>query len=132
MGSNSCVLQDLRIGKTIGRGTEKDGLYYTEENYCATLVHGSVEQQLWKLHHRLGHPSLEYLEHLFPSLRRSKLVFDYESYILAKSHIHSYYPSLNHSTELFMLIHSDVGDLHLMEGGSFFLILCCLLMIALE
>ena len=50
MGSNYCVIQDLLTGKTIGRGIEESGLYYVEEvsqKGCATLIRGSVEQQLW-------------------------------------------------------------------------------------
>lgn len=31
MSSNSRIVQDLRTGKIIGRGTEKDGLYYVDE-----------------------------------------------------------------------------------------------------
>ena len=67
-----------------------------------------MEQQLWKWHRRLGHPSLGYLEHLFPALRGSKLVFSCESCIFVKSHKRLYYPSLSHSIKPFMLIHSDV------------------------
>jgi Pol polyprotein/gag-pre-integrase-like protein len=111
MESRCCVIQDLKTGITIGRGTEEGGLYYVEkvsQKGCATLARDSVEQQLWRWHRRLGHPSLEYLEHLFPSLRRSKLRFNCESCILAKSHKHSYYPSLSQSSQPFVLIHSDV------------------------
>ena len=77
MGAKCCVIQDLQTRNVIGHGTEKDALYYVEEvsqKGYAILARGSVEQQLWKWHRRLGDPSLEYLEHLFPSLRGSKLI----------------------------------------------------------
>ena len=31
MTSNGCIVQDARTGKTIGHGTERDGLYYVDE-----------------------------------------------------------------------------------------------------
>ena len=57
---------------------------------------------------RLGHPYLPYLKHLFPSLKNTIMSLDCESCVLAKSHKHSYLPSVSRSTSLFSLIHSDV------------------------
>ncbi|CAO2841169.1 unnamed protein product [Amaranthus hypochondriacus] len=123
MDSNSCLIQDPQTGRTIGRGIEENGLYVVDEvsqKGCTALVRGSVEQQLWTWHRRLGHPSLGYLEHLFPYLRGSKLVFNCESCILAKSHKQTYYPSLSRSHEPFMIVHSDVWGPSPDEGASQF------------
>ena len=41
-----CILQDIRTGKIIGRGTERDGLYYVDEvdlQGSAMLAHGTIE-----------------------------------------------------------------------------------------
>jgi hypothetical protein len=51
-----CVIQDLRSGKMIGTGTEKEGLYclnYSTKGTC-NAVHTNTDN-LW--HQRLGHPS---------------------------------------------------------------------------
>ena len=76
IGPHFCIVQDQRTGEIIGRGIEKNGLYYVEkisQKGCAALLRESVEQQLWKWHRRLRHPSLGYLEHLFPYLRGSNI-----------------------------------------------------------
>ena len=109
--SGCCVVQDVQTGKIIGRGIEKGGLYYLEETVQqgnAVFAHGSREKQLWTWHRRLGHPSLGYLEKLFPTLARLNLDFKCETCILAKSHKHSYPSSLNKSSLPFMIVHSDV------------------------
>ena len=72
------------------------------------LAHGFSDHQLWTWHRRLGHPSLGYLKRIFPSLTKSNVVLVCEACVLAKSHKHSYSPSSNHSSEPFVLIHSDV------------------------
>lgn len=59
-------------------------------------------------HRRFGHPSLGYQEHLFPSLKLSKLSLDCEACVLAKSHKHSYLPSSSHVGKPFVLVYSDV------------------------
>lgn len=99
---------------------------------CASLAHGSVEHQLWTWHRRLGHPSLSYLERFFPSLVGSKIQFNGEACILAKSHRHSYSTSINRAKTPFVLIHSDVGDLHLFIIIMIFHIMLPLLMITQE
>ena len=69
---------------------------------------GTPTQQLWTWHRRLGHPSLGYLKLLFPSLRSCNLSLDCETCVLAKSHKHSYSPSLTRTDRPFDLVHSDV------------------------
>ena len=104
-------MQDAQTGTIIGRGIERGGLYYVDETTQqskAMLTSGSPAHQLWTWHRRLGHPSLPYLKHLFPSLKNTVMSLDYESFVLAKSHKHSYLPSLTRSTSPFSLIHSDV------------------------
>ena len=111
MKPGCCLVQDAQTGKIIGRGTEKGGLYYLEETDQkgkAVLAYRSKERQLWTWHRILGHPSIGYLEKLFPPLDRLNLDFKCATCILAKSHKHSYSNSLNKTSLRFMLIHSDV------------------------
>uniref|UniRef100_A0A803LUX7 Uncharacterized protein n=1 Tax=Chenopodium quinoa TaxID=63459 RepID=A0A803LUX7_CHEQI len=57
-GQSSALAATTTSGKIIGHGTEEDGLYYVNQmsqHGCAALVHGSVEQQLWTWHRRLGY-----------------------------------------------------------------------------
>ncbi|XP_071741920.1 uncharacterized protein [Rutidosis leptorrhynchoides] len=54
------LLLDIRTEKIIGRGTERDGLYYVDEvtrDENVMLAHGSSDRQAWLWHRRLGHPS---------------------------------------------------------------------------
>ena len=111
MTSSDCIVQDARTGKIIGHGTERDGLYYVDETTQkghTSLAHRSYDHQLWTWHRRLGHPSLGYLKRLFPSFSNCNVPLDCEACVFAKSHKQSYYPSSNHSSEPFCLIHSDV------------------------
>ena len=111
MSSSGCIVQDAQTGTIIGHGTERDGLYYVDEAIQTghtLLARGFPDHQLWTWHRRLGHPSLGYLKRLFPSLAKSIVDLDCEACVLAKSHKHSYSPSFNHSSEPFVLIHSDV------------------------
>ena len=51
--SNECIVQDVRIGKILGHGTKRDGLYYVAEAPSqghAILAHGSPEHQLQMWH----------------------------------------------------------------------------------
>lgn len=57
MSSSHCVVQDARIGNILGRGTERGGLYYVDEatkKGHTLLARGSLNQQLWIWHRRLG------------------------------------------------------------------------------
>ena len=109
--ASGCIVQDALTGRIIGRGTERGGLYYVDEvaqQGNALLAHGSPENQLWMWHRRLGHPSLGYLKRLFPSFKNIDVALNCEACVLAKSHKHTYYPSLSHASEPSVLIHSDV------------------------
>ena len=63
---------------------------------------------LW--HYRLGHPSFQYLKHLFPSLFRNKnpSSFQCEFCELAKHHRTSFPLQPYRISKPFSLIHSDV------------------------
>ncbi|XP_071713263.1 uncharacterized protein [Rutidosis leptorrhynchoides] len=106
-----CILQDIRTGKIVGRGTERDGLYYVDEvtqDGAVMLAHGTPNRQAWLWHRRLGHPSAGYLKILFPNLFSSNKVIECETCILAKSHQSSFKTSNSKSEQPFTLIHSDV------------------------
>ncbi|KAH6773406.1 hypothetical protein C2S51_011810 [Perilla frutescens var. frutescens] len=58
-----CLLQDIRTGEIIGRGTERRGLYYVDEisqKGSVMLSTGTVSQTAWLWHRRLGHLSAEF------------------------------------------------------------------------
>ncbi|KAJ0927357.1 putative GAG-pre-integrase domain-containing protein [Helianthus annuus] len=53
-------MEDIRTGTIIGRGTERQGLYYVEEvtrHGTVMLAHGTTDREAWLWHRRLGHPS---------------------------------------------------------------------------
>ena len=109
--SDGCLVQDTRTGTILGRSTEQGGLYYVDETVKkghSLLAQGTPIQKLWIWHRRLGHPSLSYLKRLFPSFHSYNLFLDCEAYVLAKSHKHSYSPSLTRIDRPFALVHSDV------------------------
>uniref|UniRef100_A0A2N9FMB1 Protein kinase domain-containing protein n=1 Tax=Fagus sylvatica TaxID=28930 RepID=A0A2N9FMB1_FAGSY len=70
--------QDILTKKLIGLGRERGGLYYLDLKEAPVLEAGHVYQvgtkeskareKIWLWHRRLGHPSFQYLQHLFPSL----------------------------------------------------------------
>ncbi|XP_047979007.1 uncharacterized protein LOC125220919 [Salvia hispanica] len=54
------ISHDIQTRRILGRGTEKQGLYYVDEiaqHGSAMLAHGSTKQETWLWHRRLGHPS---------------------------------------------------------------------------
>ncbi|XP_071740340.1 uncharacterized protein [Rutidosis leptorrhynchoides] len=106
-----CILQDIRTGVIIGRGTERGGLYYVDEvtqQGTVTLAHGTPTREAWLWHRRLGHPSAGYLHVLFPSLFPSNVNLKCETCILAKSHRSTFKPSNTRKEVPFALVHSDV------------------------
>ncbi|KAI3703312.1 hypothetical protein L1987_73277 [Smallanthus sonchifolius] len=106
-----CILQDIRTRTIIGRGTERQGLYYVDEvtrSSNAMLAHGTKDREAWLWHRRLGHPSAGYLHLLFPEFFPSNTVLNCGTCILAKSHRQSFKPSNTKVSEPFSLVHSDV------------------------
>nr|GFD15114.1 putative ribonuclease H-like domain-containing protein [Tanacetum cinerariifolium] len=56
---SSSPTANTRTGR-IGRGTERDGLYYVDEvvqSSTVMLANGTTEREAWLWHRRLGHPS---------------------------------------------------------------------------
>lgn len=108
--------KDLKSGKILGTGTERDGLYYLD-NVAAPLAFAtaytsstSSTDELLLLHCRLGHLSFQVLSRMFPSLFASsckdKLVCDVCE--LAK-HTRATYPSSSERSQTpFEIVHSDV------------------------
>ncbi|XP_071715107.1 uncharacterized protein [Rutidosis leptorrhynchoides] len=55
-------VSDIRTGEIVGRGTERDGLYYVDEvtqDCRIMLAHGTPDRQAWLWHRRLGHPQMQ-------------------------------------------------------------------------
>ena len=123
MTSNGCTVQDAQTGAIIGRGTERGGLYYVDEaghEGHTLLARGCPYHQLRIWLKRLGHPSVGYLKLIFPSLHSCNNFLNCESCVLAKSHKHSYSPSLSRTHKPFVLLHSDVwGPAPVFNSHSF-------------
>uniref|UniRef100_A0A2N9IHB3 Integrase catalytic domain-containing protein n=1 Tax=Fagus sylvatica TaxID=28930 RepID=A0A2N9IHB3_FAGSY len=112
--------QDILTKKLIGLGRECGGLYYLDLKEAPVLQAGHMYQvgieeskareKIWLWHRRLGHPSFQYLQYLFPSLFSKVNVsnFHYEPCIYAKNHRVSFPLSFNKSDVPFSLIHTDV------------------------
>lgn len=118
-----CILQDIRTGMIIGRGTERQGLYYVDDvtqQGTVKLAHGTTDREAWLWHRRLGHPSSGYLHYLFPKLFRSNKSLDCETCVLAKSHRHTFKPNNTRVDHPFDLIHSDVWGPAPVNGGHNF------------
>ncbi|KAM0001536.1 putative RNA-directed DNA polymerase [Helianthus debilis subsp. tardiflorus] len=120
--------QDIRTGVIIGRGTERQGLYYVDEVAqlgTVMLAHGTENREAWLWHRRLGHPSSGYSHLLFPKIFSSNGKIDCETCFLAKSHRKTFKPSNTKVDLPFSLIHSDVWGPAPTIGGQgfrFFLI----------
>ncbi|GJV35730.1 retrovirus-related pol polyprotein from transposon TNT 1-94 [Tanacetum coccineum] len=118
-----CILQDIRTGAIIGRGTQRQGLYYVDElttSGTVMLANGTSEREAWLWHRRLGHPSGSYLHTLFPKLFPLNKPISCETCILAKSHRQTFKPSNTRVKVPFSLIHSDVwGPAPVIGGQSF-------------
>lgn len=79
-----CEFQELTLGRMINNAREIGGLYFLEDGsklrksitstcFESISVASSDEIMLW--HYKLGHPSFQYLKHLFPSLFFKKSIF---------------------------------------------------------
>nr|KYP51529.1 hypothetical protein KK1_026556 [Cajanus cajan]KYP51539.1 hypothetical protein KK1_026566 [Cajanus cajan] len=73
--SNSCILQETKLGRTIGHAREWNDLYYMEELNLPIESHSLIsksaityKEKVQLTHCRLGHPSLRVIKLLFPSL----------------------------------------------------------------
>nr|CAN68286.1 hypothetical protein VITISV_017015 [Vitis vinifera] len=109
---------DLSLGKTIGSSKERESLYYFDETdmcgQCSPTVCNSAsrprENELLLWHKMMGHPSFQYLQHLFPSLCSNKTSWDFqcEVYELVKHHRASFPKSKYKPSIPFTLIHSDL------------------------
>ncbi|KAJ0457169.1 putative RNA-directed DNA polymerase [Helianthus annuus] len=117
-----CLLQDIRTGVIIGRGTERQGLYYVDEvahQGTVMLAHGTDNRDAWLWHRRLGHPSHGYSHLLFPKLFPSNGKIDCETCLRAKSHRHPFKSSNTKVASPFSLVHSDVwGPAPVIGAGS--------------
>ncbi|KAJ0615698.1 putative RNA-directed DNA polymerase [Helianthus annuus] len=110
-------------GMIIGRGTERQGLYYVDEvtqHGTVMLAHGTPSREAWLWHRRLGHPSTGYLHLLFPKLFPSSNVLSCETCVLAKSHRQTFKPNNTRVNLPFSLIHSDVWGPAEVNGGQGF------------
>ena len=110
-----CLIQDILTNEIIGRGTKRGDLYFVDDVSTGrvNLTQEAADhkrRQIWLWHHRLGHPSFNYLQHMFPDLfvRCSVSDFKCDTCILAKSHLVSYPLNSNKSVIPFGLAHSDV------------------------
>ena len=104
----------------IGSVKECEGLYYFDEanvsRQCPPTVCNSTsspgESELLLWHKRMGHPSFQYLQHLFPSLCSNKASWDFQCEVceLAKHHRAFFLNlSINHPYHLlrFIVIYGD-------------------------
>ena len=84
------------IGEDDWQSKEREGLYYFDETdvlgqssptICNSTSY-SKDSELLLWHKRMGHPSFQYLKHLFPSLCSNKVSWDFQCEVceLAKHH----------------------------------------------
>ena len=68
------------------------------------------EQHIMLWHQQLGHPSVNYMKHLFLSMlsKLDKSKFRYQTCTLVKSHCVSYPTNSNKSCVPFALVHFDI------------------------
>ena len=111
MHPNFGVLQYIKMRRIIGRGTERQGLYYVGEmahqGSATMLAHGSATREAWLWHRRFSHPSHGYFKLLFPNFSHLKNI-DCESCVSAKSHGQSFKSTEIRVKSLFSLVHADV------------------------
>ena len=115
-----CVFQELDSRRTIGNARECGGLYLLEEGSqsnvsyvqrtCFKSISVSSDNEIILWHFRLGHPSFQYLKHLFPNLFQNKdpSMFQCEVCALAKHQRVPFPPRPYKLSAPFSLIHSDI------------------------
>lgn len=108
-----CIFQDTLTKETLGHGTRRGGLYYLEDLNCGKAFHvrnEKLKNKVWLWHRRLGHPSFGYmrklLPHLFVGFNNEEFIC--ETCVKAKSHRNNYPDSLNKSSSVFDIVHTDV------------------------
>jgi len=115
--SSHFVFQDIPSGRRIGKAEDKDGLYrisrLDHQGEFRSLVHSSLitvsgnNLMLW--HQRLGHPSLDYLRVLYPSVSINKIQgFSCEHCILAKQTRNTHSKHTYKPLQPFHSVHSDI------------------------
>ena len=106
----------------IGRASERDGLYFLEEQSGNARVENSLslsflsesvisnKDKIWLYHLCLGHSSFSVIKIMFPSLFKGSIVesFNYSDFEFAK-YMRSSFPISNTKTFVhFSLIHNDI------------------------
>ena len=116
-----CFVQDLRSGKMIGTGTEKEGLYCLDIYQEATCSMARTQtSNLW--HERLGHPSNRVFS-LFPFSKSNCAPNNCLICPLAKQTRQPFPLSTTSSKDCFELIHVDIcGGYHVpsLSGAQYF------------
>jgi hypothetical protein len=99
-------VQDQSTGKTIGVGHESQGLYYLSAP--TTPIACSAVESSHIIHQRLGHPSLQKLHRMVPSLSKVSNL-ECESCQFGK-HARSFFPDRvnKRAASPFALVHSDI------------------------
>jgi len=126
MYSSFCLFQDVLTKNIFGRGTKRRGLYYVDDLDLGK-VHSAQSSQrkrqdIWLWHYQLGHPSFNYLQHLFPISFEKVLLssFKCKDCILDKSHQTDYPITYNKCNTPFEIIHSNLwGPAPVMTTAGF-------------
>ena len=117
-----CVFQEQDTKRMIGRASERDGLYYLENQSGRTRVENplstsflsesvmSNKNKIWLYHRCLGHPSFKVLKIMFPSLFKGSNVesFHCTECEFAKHKRTSFLKSNTKTLNPFSLIHNDI------------------------
>ncbi|KAG8661186.1 hypothetical protein MANES_02G216010v8 [Manihot esculenta] len=104
--TESVVVQDRSTGKMIGAGYESQGLYYFSTSNSPIAFVSSTFDEL--IHSRWGHPSLNKLQKLVPSLS-SLPSLECESCQLEKQTRASFPKQINNrASSMFDIVHSDI------------------------
>ena len=107
-GPNLFVFQDICTRKKIGEGCVQNGLYVVDDSKQALNV--TIDQEGYRIWHaRLGHPSVQALKLLFPSIKNNDFLDNCcEACKFGKQSRNQFNLSENEYRKPFELIHSDV------------------------
>ncbi|WVZ24536.1 hypothetical protein V8G54_003080 [Vigna mungo] len=113
--SNTCILQDKNLGRTIGHAREWNDLYYMEDlnlpNKSLISKSTMTNKEKAQLYHcRLGHPSFQVIKLLFPSLFKNLNVESLHCEVCEfAKHKRVPFPISNKMSPFpFSLVHTDV------------------------